>query len=209
MTDDRATLELIGWPPDGPTLGLDHERFAYAGKFVMSNTGKAVARDPGAGDVLAAVAFNADRTDETTLWLRYVTVRADRRGDGVGPRLLAFVRDRALARGYERLQIAVNNPFAYEALAKIGFSFEGETTGIAELVLVYEPTVEAPAGEVTAEETTSDGTTSDETTRAAPVDAERYRRGLAAFRGRERDLSDDEAAFVAEKLERGPPERID
>ena len=44
---------LLGWPPDGPTLRLDHRRFAYAGKFVMSTTGKAVVRraeDEGEGN---------------------------------------------------------------------------------------------------------------------------------------------------------------
>ena len=78
---------VLGWPSDGPTLRLDHRRFSYAGKFVMSNTGKAVVRDPGAATdreyddaVLAAVAFNEDRTDPATMWLRYVTVRGDRRG---------------------------------------------------------------------------------------------------------------------------------
>ena len=34
---------VLGWPSDGPTLRLDYRQFAYAGKFVMSNTGKAVA----------------------------------------------------------------------------------------------------------------------------------------------------------------------
>ena len=85
---------MLGWPPDGPTLRLDYRRFSYAGKFVMSNTGKAVVRDPGETSdreyddaVLAAVAFNDDRTDSSTLWLRYVTVRNDRRGEGLGPQL--------------------------------------------------------------------------------------------------------------------------
>ena len=36
---------VIGWPPNGPTLRLDYRRFSYAGKFVMSNTGKAVVRE--------------------------------------------------------------------------------------------------------------------------------------------------------------------
>ncbi len=173
----RLTFELCGWPAAGPTLRLDHERFAYAGKFVMSTTGKAVARE--AGDVVAAVAFNADRTDATVCWLRYVTVRADRRGDGIGPRLCAFVRDRALERGYERLRIAVNNPFAYEALHRVGFGFTGDATGIAELVLEY------PAPEAA---------------------DERYRRGLDRFA--ERDLTGEERTFVAERRERGRPEPI-
>ncbi len=174
----RVEYELIGWPADGPTLRLDHERFAYAGKFVMSSTGKAVARD--GGDVVAAVAFNADRTDEDVLWLRYVTVRADRRGDGLGPRLCELVRDRARERGYERLRIAVNNPFAYEALHRVGFGFTGEETGIAELVLEY----------------------------PAPEDAdERYVDGLDRYD--DRDLTADERAFVAERRDRGPPDPVD
>jgi len=128
--------ELLGWPPDGPKLRLDHERFSYAGKFVMTNTGKAVARAPN-GRIVAAVAFNEDRTDADTLWLRYVTVDRELRGEGIGPRLCGLVRDRAVERGYDRLQIAVNNPFAYEALYRTGFSYTGETTGIAELILEY------------------------------------------------------------------------
>ncbi|WP_254840765.1 GNAT family N-acetyltransferase [Natronomonas marina] len=177
---------LVGWPPDGPTLRLDHRRFSYAGKFVMSNTGKAVVRDAsettdGEYDdaVLAAVAFNEDRTDPATLWLRYVTVRADRRGEGLGPRLCAFVVDRAADRGYERVRIAVNNPFAYEALYRAGFAYTGEETGLAELVL------ERPAGE------------------PAPRSAESYRRGLESFRAR--DLSADERAFLRRKAGARPP----
>ena len=176
--------DLLGWPPDGPQLRLDHERFSYAGKFVMTNTGKAVARDAD-GRIVAAVAFNEDRTDESTLWLRYVTVDRERRGEGIGPELLAFVRNRAIDRGYERLRIAVNNPFAYEALYRTGFGYTGETTGIAELVLEYP----APAG---------DG---DE-----PVfdPRERYQAGLERFR--ERDLSDAEEDFLESRAESEPPE---
>ena len=170
-------FELLGWPDDGPTLALDHEHFAYAGKFVMSNTGKAVARED--GEILAAVAFNADRTDDRTLWLRYVTVRDDRRGDGIGPRLCAFVRDRALDRGFEALRIAVNNPFAFEALHRAGFGYTGETTGIAELVLAYPPPADRSA---------------------------RYREGLRQFRDRER--SESEANFLDRTLGTEPPEPV-
>ncbi|MFC4988157.1 GNAT family N-acetyltransferase [Saliphagus infecundisoli] len=173
--------EILGWPPDGPTLRLDHERFSYAGKFVMSNTGKAVARED--GEVVAAVAFNEDRTDDRTLWLRYVTVRNDRRGEGIGPELLSRVREAARERGYDRLRIAVNNPYAFEALYRTGFAYTGETTGIAELVLEYPPDAVGADPE------------------------ERYREGLAEFEGRE--LTDGEERFLAEKGERGPPERIE
>ena len=162
-----------GWPPDGPTLRLDHERFSYAGKFVMSNTGKAVVLDD--GEVVAAVSFNEDRTDADTLWLRYITVRADRRGEGIGPRLARFATARAHERGYDRVTIAVNNVFAYEALSRAGFGFTGEETGIAELVLEH-PSDRSP---------------------------ETYRRGFEAFRDRE--LSADERAFLARKSDASPP----
>ncbi|MFB6309058.1 MAG: GNAT family N-acetyltransferase [Haloarculaceae archaeon] len=169
-------LSVLGWPEDGPTLDLDHEQFAYAGKFVMSSTGKAVARDDG---IVAAVAFNADRTDDTTLWLRYVTVRQDRRGEGIAPRLVRFVLGRARDRDYETVKIAVNNPFAYEACYRAGFGFTGERTGIAELVL------------------------------ASPGDRspDRYQEGLAAFR--ERDLSPAEETFLADRTDADPPDVIE
>ncbi|WP_440765804.1 GNAT family N-acetyltransferase [Natronorubrum sp. DTA7] len=190
--------ELLGWPPDGPKLRLDYERFSYAGKFVMTNTGKAVARDASAEldenaaaaeidgsvvevPIVAAVAFNEDRTDEGTLWLRYVTVERERRGERIGPELLALVRDRARERGYDRLRIAVNNPFAYEALYRTGFAYTGETTGIAELVLEYPvPSDDADSSEF-----------------------DRYQTGLEEFRSR--DLSDEEAQFLDARCDSEPP----
>jgi len=159
----------------------------------MTNTGKAVitvaadvddaadaaeaadATDGASDDaVLAAVAFNEDRTDPDTLWLRYVTVRDDRRGEGLGPRLCVFVLERAAERGYDTARIAVNNPFAYEALYRAGFAFTGRETGIAELVL--ERPTDAPAGR----------------------DPATYRDGLDRFRGRER-TSAAEARFLADR----------
>ncbi|MFB6268613.1 MAG: GNAT family N-acetyltransferase [Halobacterium sp.] len=187
---------VLGGPEDGPTVRLDWQAFSYAGKFVMSNTGKAIAYEgaplaeredwpPAARetddlveDVVGAVSFNGDRTDADTAWLRYVTVRDDRRGDGVGANLCAFAADHLLA-DHETVRIAVNNPFAYEALYKAGFGFTGEETGIAELVL------ERPAAD-----------------RAAA-----YQDGLDRYR--ERDLSDAEAAFLDRKAGRSPPQRID
>ncbi|ESP88821.1 GNAT family N-acetyltransferase [Candidatus Halobonum tyrrellensis] len=180
---------LLDWPPDGPRLRLDHREFAYAGKFVMTSTGKAVLAPPGweppadvesYADPLAAAAFNDDRTDERTLWIRYVTVRRDRRGEGLGPRLCAFVTDRAADRGYDRVRIAVNNPYSYEALSKAGFAYAGRETGLAEVVL------DRPAGAT------------------RPLDPADYRAGLDAFADRE-DLSEGERAFLADKRERGPP----
>lgn len=164
---------VCGWPEDGPTLDLDHRKFAYAGKFVMSQTGKAVVCEQ--GEIIAAIAFNEDRTDSGTLWLRYITVRTDRRGDGFGARLAAFIAERALARGYERLRIAVNNPFAYEALYKAGFGYTDRETGLAELVL------ERPA----------------ERSRSA------YQAGLDVYR--ERDLTEREVEFLESRSGAEPP----
>lgn len=164
---------VCGWPADGPTLDLSHREFAYAGKFVMSQTGKAVACEQ--GEIVAAVAFNADRTDASTLWLRYITVRADRRGEGLGARLAAFVTERALAHEYDRLRIAVNNPFAYEALYKAGFGYTDRETGLAELVL------ERPT----------------ERSRKS------YQSGLDVYR--DRDLTESEVAFLEARLDTDPP----
>ncbi|RQG89900.1 N-acetyltransferase [Natrarchaeobius halalkaliphilus] len=207
--------ELLGWPPDGPTLRLDYERFSYAGKFVMSNTGKAVARteddeaserldlngdtdgerDHDVGRIVAAAAFNEDRTDDETLWIRYVTVDRAHRGDGIGPKLLSLVRERALKRGYDRLRIAVNNPFAYEALYRTGFVYTGETTGIAELLLEYPSPLEL-------DERSGDGV-ADSQSRHKDVRFERYQAGLEEFR--ERDLSEAEERFLEDRRERTPP----
>jgi len=167
---------LLGWPEDSHPLRLDYRRFAYAGKFVMTSTGKAVAAD---GGVVAAVAFDADRTDPETLCVRYITVRQDRQGEGVGPRLLRFVRERATKRGYARVTIGVNNPFSYQAAYRAGFCFTGEEAGIAELTLEW------------------------------PGDrsAGRYQSGLSVFR--ERELSADEAAFLDAKLTSEPPAVVD
>lgn len=164
-------FETLGDATGGPPLRLDWQRFSYAGKFVMTNAGKGVFRagEPGDGEfdesVVAAVAFNEDRTGDRTVWLRYVTVRQDRRGEGLGARLCERVSD-GLLDSYDRVKIAVNNPFAYEALYKAGFGFTGETTGIAELVLE----------------------------RPHDTDATAYRAGLARYR--ERDLSGAERSFL-------------
>ena len=199
---------LLGWPADEPTLRLDYRRFSYAGKFVTGNTGiAAVCGEPPedcrsptdplpslpdgldgsefADGILAAVAFNADRTDSDVLWLRYLTVRDDLRGSGLalGPRLAAVVTERAAAKGYDTVRIAVNNAFSYHALYKAGFSFTGRETGLAELVL------ERPA------------------TERAGGSAATYQHGLDRFRERER-LSTAEREFLAAHEDAGPPEPV-
>lgn len=176
---------MLGRPPDGPQLELPWRSFAYAGKFVMTNTGKAVAMDD--ETIVAAAAFNEDRTESNTAWIRYVTVHEDRRGDGIGPRLVRSLTEELLDGAYERVKIGVNNPYAYEALYKAGFGFTGDRTGMAELVLV------APPAE---HETEQDA-----------VRAGRYRQGMRLYL--DRDLPAPVAHFAREKLDRGtPPDRV-
>ncbi|QWC20132.1 GNAT family N-acetyltransferase [Halorubrum sp. 2020YC2] len=195
---------LVCRPDEGEALRLDYRAFAYAGKFVVGAPGKSVVRttdggpaapdwepdeplpdtvEPEAfdGDVVAAVSFSPDRTDPDCCRLRYVTVHAARRGEGIGPRLIDETVADLAADGFDRVKIAVNNPFAYEACHKCGFAYTGARTGLAELEL------ERPA--------------------AAPaeVDPERYRDGMAAFRETDGELSRAERRFVAKRLDRGPP----
>jgi GNAT superfamily N-acetyltransferase len=188
-------FELLGWPTDGPTLELDYREFSYAGKFVMSSTGKAVARESTAAtggdadegdataDIVAAAAFDEDRDNPGICRIRYITVRSDRRGDGIGPQLAAFVGERARQRGYDRARIAVNNPFAYQALYRAGFWFTGEETGVAELVLDRAFGGEADRSRAT------------------------YQSGLDVYR--QRDLSAEESAFLDDKRRAGPPAVVD
>ena len=201
---------VLGWPPDGPRLRLDYRAFAYAGKLHGPDTGVTAALDPTAtptaeldlseagpppaeppadrdwteppDPVVAAVACNADRTEPSTVWLRYVTVRRDRRGEGVAPRLARFTAARAADAGFDTARIAVNNVFSYHALWKAGFVDTGRETGLAERVL------ERP------------------TDAAAEGDDEQYRAGLRSFA--DRDLTDEEASFLAGKVEAGPPETV-
>jgi GNAT superfamily N-acetyltransferase len=124
----------------------------------------------GYADVVAAASFSPDRTAPDALRIRYVTVRDDRRGEGIGPRLLRFVVAAATDRGFDRVVIAVNNPFAYEAAARAGFGWTGAETGLAELVCA----TATPGGD--------------------RVDADAYRAGLDVFRDRFDD--DPETSFL-------------
>ena len=196
---------VLGWPVDEPTLRLDYRRFSYAGKFVTGN-GIAVIRGEGPGEndtasagslpelpenvsasvfdatILAAVAFNADRTDSETLWLRYLTVRRDLRGSGrqLGPRLVVYITHQAGEQGYTTVRIAVNNVFSYHALYKAGFAYTGRETGIAELVL--ERPVDEPAARSTAT----------------------YQDGFDIF-GERTGLSEAEQAFLSDHSDAEPP----
>jgi hypothetical protein len=169
---------VLGDADGGPALRLDHEAFAYAGKFVMTNTGKAVAREH--CSVIGAAAFNRDRTDERTGWIRYVTVREGARRTEVGARLLDHLAGDMLSGRdpgpFSRVRIAVNNPFAYEAAHKAEFGYTGEQTGIAELLLE----------------------------RPGDRDGDAYCRGFDRFAERA-DLTDDERRFVSSRRDADPP----
>ena len=135
-----------------------------------------------ADGVLAAITFSPDRTDPSTLKIRYLTVRDDLRGDGqqLGPRLVAFLTTRAAAAGYDRIAIAVNNAFSYHALYKAGFTYTDRETGLAELVL------DRPIGE------------------PAVGSQSCYQRGLDVFRERE-GLSTAETEFLGDHSDAAPP----
>jgi GNAT superfamily N-acetyltransferase len=203
---------FVGGPGSGATLRLDYRAFAYAGKFVVGAPGKAVLRTPDGSpavpewepdeplpstveagafddDVIAAISFSPDRTDPACCRLRYVTVHVARRGEGLGPRLVDRTVERLAADGYDRVRIAVNNPFAYAALCKCGFAYTGERTGLAELEL------ERPAAEP-ASESDVDGD-------GESAKSDRYRTGLRAFREDDRELDPRERRFIANRLGEG------
>jgi len=167
---------LLGWPEDRHPLYLDYREFAYAGKFVMTSTGKAVVGDDG---VVAAAAFDEDRTDPATLVVRYVTVRREQKGEQLGSRLLRFVRERAVERGYERVTIGVNNAYSYQAAYRAGFCFTGADSGLAELTLEW----------------------------PGDRDTERYHAGFRAFQRRE--LTSAEETYLTDRLDAEPPDVVD
>lgn len=171
----------LGSPAEGPTLALDHEEFAYAGKFRMGSTGKTVARDAGPGDeLLGAIAYNEDHDSEETIRLRYITVRDSRQGEGIGPKLLRWTADR-LNSSAASIVIAVNNPIAYQACYRAGFVNTGTETGIAELELRYAPD--------------------------AQRSAEQYDRGFSVFS--DRDLPVEQSAVIATHQGSDPPQIIE
>ena len=198
---------VVGGSDGGATLRLDYRAFAYAGKFAVGSTDKAALYTPDGSpaapewvpdqplpegldpdafqrDVIAAVSFSADRTDPDRCRLRYITVHAACRGAGVGPELIARTVAWLADTGYDRVRIAVNNPFAYEACYKCGFAYTGETTGLAELEL--ERPTDRPA--------------------AARDDRGTYLSGLLAFRERDTDRTDAERRFLATRLGEHSPE---
>ena len=167
---------------DAPAVESDDEPAADTETESMASLPEGVAESDFADDIFAAITFSPDRTDPSTLKIRYLTVRDDLRGDGqqLGPRLVAFLTSRAAAAGYDRIAIAVNNAFSYHALYKAGFTYTDQETGLAELVLdrpIGEPAVGSQSG---------------------------YQRGLDVFRERE-GLSAAETEFLSEHGDAVPP----
>ena len=197
---------VLGAAGTGASCRLDYRAFAYAGKFVTGDTGKAVLEtgdgspaapewepdrpvpetvDPADfdGAVLAAVSFSPDRTDPACCRLRYVTVHTARRGEEIGPTLIDRTVRWLADAGYDRVRIAVNNPFAYEALYKCGFAYTGDQTGLAELELAR------PAATVA----------------ASRADADRYCAGLRRLRDDDTERSNAERAFLRSRLDGADP----
>lgn len=142
----QIEYSFCGWPTDRPTLDLSHEQFAYAGKFVIERTGKAIARDQAAdtAPIVGAVSFNRDRGVANGGRIRYLTVRDGYRGNRIGPRLVQYLCTQ-VASEYDCLRIAVNNPIAYVALYRAGFGYTGETGGLGEAVLEVPSPDRSPA----------------------------------------------------------------
>jgi GNAT superfamily N-acetyltransferase len=171
---------LLAGPTGGATLDLDHHQFPLAGDFVQPR-GAAVAREAsGDGEVAiaAATAFDPDRSDGDAVRIRAITVRDDRRGEGIGARLAAFTRAALHGRGWDRVLIAVATPVGYHALHKAGFADTGETTGLRERVLAHPP----------------------------PADPVPYATGLRWYL--DHDPSSAERAFVTARAEGGPPDPV-
>lgn len=134
---EPITYRWLGWADSAPALELPHETFAYAGKFRLPYTGKAVAREQ-TETLVGAAAFDEDRGVADALRIRYITVRESHRGQRIGPKLAALVISRAQTRGYTRVRVAVNNPAAYEAMYRAGLGYTGERRNLGELVLETE-----------------------------------------------------------------------
>lgn len=172
--------EFLGWPDDGPTIDISHERFAYAGKFILPGTGKAIVRSsqPGSHPIKGAVAFNDDRGVQNAARIRYITVSESTRGRRLGPKLALFVQDQIIGQSYSLVRIAVNNPIAYEAMYRAGFYYTGETRQLNEVVLSTD----------------------------APLSPSKYKTGLQTFD--KADLPDRQVRLIDRGMDRGPPEKI-
>ena len=162
-------FEIVGYPGDEVSLDLSHEDFSYAGKFGVSDTGKSVLRED--DEIVGAVAFDRDRTDDDVVKLRCIEVKAGMRGEGRGSKLARFTTSRLLGEGVEKVKISVNNPYSYHAMYKAGFEYTGEKRGLRDFVLEY------PA-----------------------YDSEGYGEGLKKFLEID-DLSEEERGFVEERLD--------
>ena len=103
------------------------------------------------------------------------------RSHSVDSSVRSSLNEAARDRGYENLRIAVNNPFAYEALYKAGFGYTGERTGLAELVLSVD----------------------------GPRDRERYQDGLDLYRERDLEPNEGVVAFLESRRDTDPPAVVD
>ncbi len=126
---------VMGGLYGGPPVVLEEEKFSYAGKFMMKDTGKIVCKIE--DEIVAAASFNFDRNDKKIAWVRYISVRKDKRLKGIGHSLIIYVTEKIIGEFPDCVRVAVNNPIAYNAFYKAGFEYTGDEVGLCELILEY------------------------------------------------------------------------
>jgi predicted acetyltransferase len=126
---------VMGDLEGGPSIFLEEKKFSYAGKFVMKDTGKIVGKIE--GDIIAAASFNFDRTDKKIAWIRCISIRKDKRREGIGHNLILYITKKIVGGVPVCVRVAVNNPIAYDTFYKAGFEYTGNEVGLCELILEY------------------------------------------------------------------------
>ncbi len=132
---DDFSLEISSPPGEDDVLTVSHETFPFAGKFGRRATGTAIGLR--GDEIVAALSFSPDRTDETCCRIRFLAVRRDRQREGLATTLVREFTAWALSEGYETVRISIDSPFAAVAVARAGFVFTGDTAPRGEVVFRY------------------------------------------------------------------------
>lgn len=125
-------------PGDDPDVELDHGRFPYAGKLTTRDVGLILGRDR--GEVVAAASYSIDRTDEDRCVIRYIAVRRDRQGEGLGTELLAATPGILFDRRFDSIKMAARSPYALVAAVRAGFCVIEERAPDGSPFVSYPPT---------------------------------------------------------------------
>lgn len=132
---DGRSFSISSLSGESDDLELPHQQFPFAGKFGRRQTGTAILSEE--GELVGAIAFSPDRTDETTCRIRYLAVRRDRQQEGIATDLVATFTDWAVDGEFERVCIAADTPYAAVAVARAGFAYTGEVAPRGEVVFCY------------------------------------------------------------------------